>query len=58
MGIGDKAEAGFDKVAGKAKETTGKLTDNERLEAEGKADQLKGSAKEGIERVKDSFKKE
>ncbi|WP_179395837.1 CsbD family protein [Lacticaseibacillus absianus] len=35
-----------DKVIGKVKETAGKLTDNEQLEAKGKAEQLKGEAKD------------
>lgn len=56
MGIDDKAQNTGEKMMGKAKEATGKLTDNERLEAEGKADQAKGSAKQAGENVKDVFK--
>lgn len=42
----DKAKAAGNKVAGNVKEGIGKLTDNERLEAEGKAQQVKGSAQD------------
>ncbi len=42
----DKAKAAGNKVAGNVKEGIGKMTDNERLEAEGKAQQLKGSAQD------------
>lgn len=56
MGMDDKAQNTGEKMMGKAKETTGKVTDNERLEAEGKADQAKASAKQAGENVKDIFK--
>ena len=46
MGIDDKARNTGEKMMGKAKETVGKLNDNERDEAEGKADQTEGSAKQ------------
>ena len=42
MSIGDKAE----KLGGKIKEGAGKLTDNERLDHEGKADQTKADVKD------------
>ncbi|KRO18083.1 CsbD family protein [Lacticaseibacillus saniviri] len=41
-----------DKVVGKVKEETGKLTNNEELEAKGKAEQLKGAAKEKVNDAK------
>ena len=40
----DKVKAAGNKAAGGIKEATGKATDNERLEAEGKAQKLKGTA--------------
>ena len=49
--IGNTAE----RMTGKVKEGIGKLTDNERLEAEGKADQVKADAKQAAEKVKDAF---
>ncbi|WP_157002416.1 CsbD family protein [Agromyces laixinhei] len=45
-----------DRIKGKAKEGIGKMTDNERLEAEGKGDQVKADAKQAAEKAKDTFK--
>ena len=56
MGIGDKIENMKDDVTGKAKEGTGKVTDNERLEAEGRTDQSKADLKQAGEKAKDAFK--
>ena len=56
MGLGDKIENAKDDLVGKAKEGTGKVTDNERLEAEGKADQTKSDLKQAGENVKDAFR--
>lgn len=42
----DKANAAGNKIAGNLKEAAGKATNNERLEAEGKAQQLKGTAQD------------
>jgi uncharacterized protein YjbJ (UPF0337 family) len=42
----DKANAAGNKIAGNLKEAVGKATNNERLEAEGKAQQLKGTAQD------------
>ena len=56
MGFDDKLDNAKDKVTGEAKEATGKVTDNERLEAEGKADQSGADLKQGGEKVKDAFK--
>ncbi len=46
----------MDKGIGSVKEQAGKLTDNERLESEGKAQKIKGQIKEGAENVKDAWK--
>ncbi|WP_096714344.1 CsbD family protein [Microbacterium sp. SZ1] len=56
MGLDDKIKNAAQDIAGKAKETVGKLTDNDKLEAEGKADQIKADAKKAGENVKDAFK--
>ncbi|MQY07690.1 CsbD family protein [Actinomadura macrotermitis] len=56
MSAEDKAANTGDKIKGKAKEVAGKVTGNERLEAEGKAEQVKGDAKQAGEKVKDTFK--
>lgn len=56
MGIDDKARHAGEDLAGKAKEAAGKLTDNERLEAEGKLEQSQADIKQAGEKVKDAFK--
>ena len=56
MGLGDKAQHKAEDLKGKAKEATGKATDNEHLEAEGKGDQTRASLKKAGEDVKDAFK--
>ncbi|MBM6400874.1 CsbD family protein [Phycicoccus sonneratiae] len=56
MGLGDKIENMKDDIVGKGKEATGKATDDERLEAEGRADQSKADLKQAGENVKDAFK--
>jgi uncharacterized protein YjbJ (UPF0337 family) len=56
MGLSDKLDNAKDDLSGKAKEATGKVTDNERLEAEGKADQTEADLKQAGEKVKDAFK--
>jgi uncharacterized protein YjbJ (UPF0337 family) len=56
MGLDDKIKNAAEDVAGKAKEATGKATGNERLEAEGQADQTKADLKQAGENVKDAFK--
>jgi uncharacterized protein YjbJ (UPF0337 family) len=55
MGADDKARNIAEDVTGKAKEGAGKLTDDERLEAEGKADQVSADFKQAGEKVKDAF---
>lgn len=40
----DKVKATGNKIAGNVKEAVGDMTDNERLEAEGRAQQNKGTA--------------
>ena len=53
MGIGDKAKAAADQAVGNIKQGVGDLTDNERLEAEGRAQELKGEAEGRAEHAKD-----
>ena len=57
MGLDDKIKNTAQDLTGKAKEAAGKLTDNEKLEAEGKADQGKANLKKAGENVKDAFDK-
>ena len=56
MGIGDKIENMKDDMTGKAKEATGKATDDEGMEAEGRTDQSKADLKQAGEKAKDAFK--
>jgi uncharacterized protein YjbJ (UPF0337 family) len=55
MGLSDKMDNAKDDMAGKAKEATGKMTDDESMEAEGKVDQSKADVKQAGEKVKDAF---
>ena len=43
-----------DEVKGKVKETAGKATGDERLENEGRTDQVKGKAKDAVDDAKDA----
>ena len=56
MGADDKIDAKSDELKGKVKEGVGRATDDRDLEAEGHADQAKGSLKGAAEKVKDVFK--
>lgn len=57
MGFEDKIKNAAEEVKGKIKEATGKATDNEELEAEGKTDGAKSSLKQAGEKIKDAFNK-
>ena len=50
--IRDKAEGTFHEVKGKAKEVSGNITDNPKLEAKGKAEKIAGKVQEKIGQVK------
>ncbi|HEY5222375.1 MAG TPA: CsbD family protein [Microbacteriaceae bacterium] len=52
----DKIHNAAQDAVGKGKEATGKVTGNERLEAEGKGDQVAADIKQAGEKVKDAFK--
>lgn len=56
MGFGDDIKNTAENLAGKAKEAVGNLTDNDKLVAEGKADQVKAHAKDAASDVKDAGK--
>lgn len=57
MGTDDKMANKAQELGGKAKEAVGDATDDERLQAEGKADQTKADLKQAGEKVKDAFKR-
>ncbi|MHA3684480.1 CsbD family protein [Leucobacter sp. HY1908] len=57
MSAKDRIKAATEKATGHAKEGVGKATNNDKLVAEGKADQAKGHLRDAAEDVKDTFKK-
>ncbi|MDQ6614356.1 MAG: CsbD family protein [Actinomycetota bacterium] len=57
MAATDKAKNSAQRAKGKVKEVAGKVTGDDTLQAEGKADQMKGDLKQAGEKVKDAFKK-
>ncbi|MBP1749681.1 MAG: CsbD family protein [Deltaproteobacteria bacterium] len=50
--IRDKAEGAFHKTKGKVKEVAGKMTDDPKLEAEGKAEKIAGKVQEKVGKTK------
>lgn len=56
MSAQDKAKHAAEEAAGKVKEAAGRLTDDDRLVAEGKTDQAKATVKKAAEDVKDIFR--
>lgn len=58
MGIADKFDAAKDKATGKIKEAVGKASGDNSQVMEGKADQLKGSAKDKLADAKVHLKED
>ena len=56
MAEGDKARNKAQELKGRIKEGAGRATDDERLEAEGRSDRTKGSAKQAGEKAKDAIR--
>ena len=54
--MNDKFENKGEELKGRAKEAVGDATGNEQWQAEGKADQAKGSLKQAGEKIKDAVK--
>lgn len=54
--MNDKIENKGEELKGRAKEAVGDATGNEQWQAEGKADQAKGSLKQAGEKIKDAVK--
>jgi uncharacterized protein YjbJ (UPF0337 family) len=57
MSTTDKVKNNAQRTRGRVKETTGRVTGNDSLEAKGKSDRMKGNLKQAGENVKDAFKK-
>jgi uncharacterized protein YjbJ (UPF0337 family) len=57
MSATDKARNAAEGLKGKSKEAAGKVTDNERLEAEGRVDQAAADTKQAAEKAKDAFRR-
>jgi uncharacterized protein YjbJ (UPF0337 family) len=56
VGTEDKLRNQGEDLKGKAKESIGRATDDEELEAQGRTDQAKSSLKQAGEKVKDAVK--
>ena len=56
MATDDKLRNQGEDLKGKAKETVGRATDDEELEAQGRTDQAKANLKDAGEKVKDAIK--
>lgn len=52
----DRIEGAAKNLGGKAKEAAGKVTGDEKLKAEGRADQLEGKIQNTVGGIKDSLK--
>ncbi|MET9255168.1 CsbD family protein [Streptomyces sp. NPDC048182] len=56
MAANEKAQAKSEQVEGKVKETAGRAVGNERLTAEGRAEQSTGDARQAKEKAKDALR--
>ena len=56
MASGEKAKSKSEQVKGKVKETVGRAVGNERMTAEGRAQQSAGDARQAKEKTKDAFR--
>ncbi|MET9324441.1 CsbD family protein [Streptomyces sp. NPDC003038] len=57
MSSNEKSQAKGEQAKGKLKETAGRAVGDERLTAEGRAEQAKGDARQAKEKMKDMFKR-
>ncbi|MET7610774.1 CsbD family protein [Streptomyces bauhiniae] len=54
MSASEKAKATTEQASGKVKEAAGRTVGNEKLTAEGRAEQVTGDAREAKEKLKDA----
>ncbi|EJW10088.1 hypothetical protein A33M_0510 [Rhodovulum sp. PH10] len=52
----DRVEGAADKAKGSVKDTAGKVTGDDKLQAEGKADKAEGKAKSAVGGIKDAIR--
>ncbi|MFD9972464.1 CsbD family protein [Streptomyces sp. NPDC059017] len=55
MAADEKTQARIEQAKGKVKETVGRAVGNERMTAEGRAEQSKGDMRAAKEKTKDAF---
>ncbi|TLQ47388.1 CsbD family protein [Streptomyces marianii] len=55
MAANEKTQARIEQAKGKVKEIAGRAVGNERMTAEGRAEQSKGDMREAKEKTKDAF---
>jgi uncharacterized protein YjbJ (UPF0337 family) len=56
VSFADKARVKAQELRGRIKRTTGEVTGDRRLEAEGRTDEVMGNLKQAGEKVKDAFR--
>jgi len=54
---GDKVKGMANEAVGNVKQGVGKATDNDKLRAEGKAQEVKGESQQAVGKAKDAVKK-
>lgn len=54
-GLSDKVKGAVNKTKGEAKDQFGNVTDDHKLQAEGKIDKLKGEVQKEVGEIKDRF---
>ncbi|MFI9201099.1 CsbD family protein [Streptomyces sp. NPDC053048] len=57
MGAKDKAKAKAEQAKGRLKETTGKVTGDRRMEAEGRVEKTKGHLHDAVEKARRNVKR-
>jgi len=55
MSFGDKVSHKTQELRGRMKRNAGEVTNNPRLQAEGRSEEMRGGLKQAAEKVKDAF---
>ena len=56
MGMSDKFDNKMRELRGRVKRNTGEVTGDQRLQAEGRSDEVKSNLKQAGEKIKDAFR--